>query len=110
MSPASSASTCSWGVSMIPGATAFTVTPCGPSSSAAALVSEMMPAFEAEYAVARGQPVRPQSDVTFTIRPQPASVIAGAQALMHANVPVRLVLTTCQNSPAPTSSMPPITM
>ena len=70
----------------------------------------MTPLFEAQYAVARGQPVRPQSDATFTIRPQPASAIAGAQALMHANVPVRFVLTTRQNSPASTSSIAPITM
>ena len=36
--------------------------------------------------------------------------MAGAQARMHENVPVRFVLTTRQNSPAPTSPIAPITM
>ena len=53
-----------------PGATAFTVTPWGASSSASPRISPSMPAFAAPYGPAPGIAVRgPVIDETITIRP-----------------------------------------
>ena len=52
----------------------------------------------------------PQPDAMVTIRPQPAAVIAGAQARMQLKLPVRFVSSTRQNASGPTSSIAPMTM
>ncbi len=67
--PAASASTCSCGVAVTPGAIALTATPRGPSARAADRTSEMIPPFDAAYADASGQPDTPHSEAMQTIRP-----------------------------------------
>ena len=79
--PASSASTSSWGVSVTPGAIAFTDTPLAPTARAALFTRLIRPPFEAAYAVAFGQPITPHSEAITTILPNPRSAIPGRTAL-----------------------------
>jgi hypothetical protein len=60
-------------VSIAPGASAFTVTPAGPSSTASAFVSAMIAPFAAVYAPMPPTPTIPDTEVTLTIRPPPSS-------------------------------------
>jgi len=66
-------------VSIGPGATTFTVIPCGASSSAQVRAMPSMPALLAEYAVRVGSPSTARDD-TSTTRPNSAAFIAGRQA------------------------------
>src|SRR5258708_9936015 len=59
------------GVSMGPGAMAFTLIPLSARSSAAALVSPTSPVFDAMYAGRFGNPSRPAVELMLTIDPPP---------------------------------------
>ena len=68
--PAASSSSVEDAVAIQPGATAFTVTPCGASSSARPRISPSIPPFAAPYGPAPGIAVRgPVIEETMTIRP-----------------------------------------
>ena len=102
--PASAASTSSWGVSMIPGAIALTLIPSGPSSRPSALVNEISPALDAAYAVAFAHPTTPNSDAMITIRPPPPRRIAGSTVRTRKNVPDRLTSMFFHQSPGSCST------
>ena len=58
-------------VSIWPGATAFAVIRCGPSSIASVLTSAMTPALLAQYAELPGSPCSPAMEAVASSRPPP---------------------------------------
>src|SRR3954464_705379 len=81
------------------GVTQLTSTPVCASSLPSDLVSEMTPAFEAEYATAFGLPSFPATEAMFTMRPYLALTMCGATARQVRNWLVRLTLSTrCHSS------------
>src|ERR1041384_4720613 len=80
------------------GVTQFTSTPSFASSLPRLLVSEITPAFEAEYATALGLPSLPATEAMLTMRPYFALTIFGATARQHRNWLVRWILSTRAHS------------
>ena len=70
-------------VSKAPGTTWFTRMPCCASSAASALVRPRAPILEAQTWAQPGRPLKALSPETFTIRPQPFSIIDGTTALLQ---------------------------
>ena len=63
---------------MIPVATQLQRTPRGPASAAALRVSWCSAAFAAAYGPSFGFPMNAATEVTFTIEPQPRSIMPGS--------------------------------
>ncbi len=79
------------GVSISPGATAFTRTSGSLSFLAKDLVSEIIPAFVAEYITPYGSPIIPSTDVSATMEPDgDVFWIRSPNILRVLNVPLRL--------------------
>src|SRR6516162_4296594 len=85
------------GVRIIPGTTALTRTPSGPSSNAIVWVIPTTPYFDAEYGRRLGTPLIPAAELRFTIAAGVcASFTARAKAWHMLNVPSRLTDRTFQ--------------
>src|SRR5258706_4255616 len=80
------------------GVTQLTRTPLCASSLPSDFVSEMTPAFEAEYATALGLPSFPATEAMLTMRPYFAFTIFGATARQQRNWLVRLTRSTRSHS------------